>query len=99
MVLRQFSSTKLHSIFQGNLLNFTNFKGSYKSSKLDCGILLIPPYEYEWDDAKCSETYSFCLGCTEKKPSVLKVRGLCESDEKAGWFRLIQERGQMVSFR
>ncbi|ROT85985.1 hypothetical protein C7M84_000560, partial [Penaeus vannamei] len=84
---------------EGKLLNFTNFKGSYKSSKLDCGILLIPPYEYEWDDAKCSETYSFCLGCTEKKPSVLKVRGLCESDVKAGWFRLIQERGQMVSFR
>ncbi|XP_042887276.1 uncharacterized protein LOC122263045 [Penaeus japonicus] len=84
---------------KGELLTFTNFKGTYKSGSLDCGIMLIPPNDYEWDDAKCSNTYSFCVGCTEEVPSVLRVRGLCESDRKAGWFRLTQERGQILTFR
>ncbi|XP_063609109.1 uncharacterized protein LOC134783243 isoform X1 [Penaeus indicus] len=84
--------------FEGQPLNYKNFKGTYKYSDLDCACMLVPPYVEEWDDVKCGSLYKFCVACEEDQeaPSVLRMRGLCEQDEKAAWFTLQQRRGEKV---
>ncbi|XP_042237824.1 uncharacterized protein LOC121876616 [Homarus americanus] len=84
---------------EGNLLNFTNFKGSSTSKTLNCAGLLIPPQVEEWDDINCSDTYKFCFACEEEEvPAVLKMRGLCETDIKSAWFTLHQQGAQRPTF-
>ncbi|XP_042869707.1 uncharacterized protein LOC122251682 [Penaeus japonicus] len=84
--------------FEGKTLNYTNFKDTYKHQSLDCACMLIPPYVEEWDDAKCGSIYKFCVACEEDEgnPTMLRMRGLCEQDEKAAWFTVQQRRGDKV---
>nr|XP_027231093.1 uncharacterized protein LOC113822752 [Penaeus vannamei] len=84
--------------FEDQPLNYTNFQDAPTSGTLDCASLLVPPYVEEWDDVKCGSLYKFCVACEEDEaaPLVLRMRGLCEQDEKAAWFTLQQRRGDRV---
>ncbi|KAG0726210.1 Gamma-aminobutyric acid receptor subunit rho-3 [Chionoecetes opilio] len=87
-------------LFYGDVLNYTNFMGTYKASTKNCALFLIPPSTREWEDGSCKDIYQFCSACEEEAPAVVKMRGLCErEDAKAAWFTLHQRRGQKPTFR
>ncbi|XP_076068380.1 uncharacterized protein LOC143040827 [Oratosquilla oratoria] len=89
--------------FENNaLVTFTNFSGGKtpKSTKQNCLTFDIPPYVGQWNDVSCKNTYKFCAPCREVEPVTLRMRGLCEEDEKAAWFRMYQEPlAEYVNFR
>lgn len=80
-------------------LNYTNFEGTARTSSKDCSAMLVPPYREVWDDMSCGNTYHFCVTCQELEPVVLKMRGLCEDDEKGAWFRIERDQGDRPNFK
>ncbi|XP_047482401.1 uncharacterized protein LOC125034558 [Penaeus chinensis] len=80
-------------------LNYTNFEGAARSNSKDCSGLLVPPYREVWDEMSCGNTYHFCVTCQELQPVVMKMRGLCEENEKEAWFRMERVESDRPNFR
>ena len=69
-------------------MNYTGFpNGKAETNSQDCASLEKPPLNYEWNDVNC-KNYKFCAPCFYEKPTILKLRGICDEDIKASFFIL-----------
>ncbi|CAL4120869.1 unnamed protein product, partial [Meganyctiphanes norvegica] len=83
----------------GSLLNFNNFEGDSEGQN-GCAVFKIPPHSGLWAGMSCGKSKSYCMACHEDTTVVLQLRGLCEDEYKAKFFRLhTQQYGQKTIFR
>lgn len=85
--------------FQGRKLNYTNFESPTSLSYQRCVGLLVPPASGTWTGMSCKKTVKFCAACYERRPIVMRMRGLCEQTLEATLFRIEQELGKVTSLR
>ncbi|CAL4066552.1 unnamed protein product, partial [Meganyctiphanes norvegica] len=89
------------SSLTGKPITYSDFDDDARATSLDCASFNKAPAvdNKTWVDTGCGSA-TFCVACQEHTPTILRMRGLCEDDNKATLFRLVtSESGGKPLFR